>query len=174
MKGFELKFRLIIILNRIKNWFVDLKRVFKYAPIIFHNQDWYYGYLLELERFKLSQMIEWWEKNDYGSSIDGKRRCLQMKIVVRLLDIISEKDNFYDIDLSKPLFDENNKYIGNTDNDYTLYVYINTRNYKRFIPWVTEESIKNNKKLWSIELRKEKAWNLYNKIRERHIRDWWD
>lgn len=63
------------------------------------------------------------------------------------------------------------KLIPNPAYKWIMPIYVNTRNYKRF--WRHYPEHNNLEELHKDYLRIEKAWYLYNKIREEHLREWW-
>ena len=86
----------------------------------------------------------------------------------KLLDIILEKDQYYCSWLD-------NCYGSRPHKQLPFPVYVNLRNYKRFIPCL--DINKYNKSLLAhlqSNIRKEKAMYLYNKIRAYKMLGWWD
>lgn len=150
-----------------------VSNLISYFRLIWKDRDWDYGFMLELERKKLRRAIKWYEKNDYGVAAYGKRYCNQMRVAANCLDIILDND-WWTID--RPSDEPITEWLKNphSDNDYVIKANINLKNWKRFMPWLTEESINKKPNLWKIELREIKAWNLYHKIRAQYMRDWWD
>ena len=51
-------------------------------------------------------------------------------------------------------------------------IYVNTRNSKRFVDWYDDNN--SLRELLQDQLRIEKAWYLYYKIRKEYTRLWWD
>jgi len=161
------------IRHPILGFFIGVRNIISYLPVIYKDRDWDYGFMLELERKKLQRMIKWYEKNDYGVSENGKRRCNQMRIALNCLNIFLDSDWWT---INKPDNMPISEWLERPcpDNDFIIKVYVNLNTWKRFIPWLSEESIKNRPNMWKIELREAKAWSLYHRIREQYMRDWWD
>ena len=98
------------------------------------------------------------------------------KLAIALLNIILCDDSSYDV-----YFAEGAK-IG--EGRYVIRKYVNDYNIDRFLhPDICKkyriESTKKNKNnnlpiIFRDELRVEKAWNLYCKLREYSLRSWWD
>lgn len=158
-------------LYKIKGFFLNIANLFRWAPTIWKDRDWDYSFMLELERKKLKRIARWYEKNNYGHCVNGKKYYTTICWAIGCLDIILEQD-WWTIDFPKDknwleCWDEHENY-------YRIKPYINLNNYKRFLPYVNDDSIKNHPKLWATELREEKAWQLYNKLRNQYMRDWWD
>lgn len=116
-----------------------------YKKLVTSHYDWYN--LLALERFKINAMAKDFEK--HHSYVGWENDVRDMKLCVKLLDIIMEEDS-----ISK-----------NWEKEIH---YINIKNYKRFL--FSEPS---NYYLHKLELRRIKALHLYNKIRNRVLRWWW-
>lgn len=157
----------------IKKYYEKFRRIFVYIPVLWKDNEWDYGYLLELEQFKLKQMCRWYENNDYGVSITGKDVYNEMKLAISLLDIILDKEDWWTITDRKRI-SEDGEYIPTPNEDYILKKYVNIGNYKRFIPYVTDMSMRNCPNLWKTELRPMKAWYLYHRLRKERMQEWWD
>ena len=140
----------------IKQLICNIKLIIKWIPRLWNTYDWDYGYLLDLERYKIGDMIKWYEENDFGSLESGQRVYKQLLLAYKLLTIYLDEEDWW--------YAYNHK-----TGKCTFHVYINTKNYKRFLPkvetmnWVTV-----------IELRKQKAWYLYCELRKRYSLDWCD
>ena len=162
------------ILYNIKSFFRSLKRSCKYFKIMWSNHSYDYGYLLELEREKLKDMYEYFSN---ANIIENEWiRARDCKLAIALLNIILEDDSSYDV-----YFAEGAK-IG--EGRYVIRKYVNDSNIDRFLHRDIckrsriESSQKNKDNKFPIivrdELRVEKAWNLYCKLREYNLRSWWD
>ena len=117
-----------------------------YKQLVTNHWDWYF--LLNLEQYKIKQMIKSFSKAKHY--VGWERDVRDMKLCVTLIDIICENDS-----ISKNW----RKEICN----------INIRNAKRF----HMNSSNNDHYLFLLELRRIKALHLYNKIRNRMLRWWW-
>ena len=117
-----------------------------YKQLVTSHWDWYF--LLNLEQYKLKQMIKSFSKaKDY---VGWERGVRDMKLCVALIDIICENDSTSK-NWDRPICN------------------INIRNAKRF----RMDNLNNNHYLFLLELRRMKALHLYNKIRNRMLRWWW-
>lgn len=159
---------------KITGFFKNINNVIRWIPIIWKDRDWDYGFALEIERNKLRNMLKWYEDNNYGHYFNGKRDYRIMKIALGCLDILLDSNWWHISEEHEKLFDKNGKYVPTPDECYILYEYVNLGNYKRFMNWVPQDSIDKKPNLWRTELREEKAWHLYHKIREQYMRSWWD
>lgn len=104
-----------------------------------------YGFQLAVEKEAIILMSKYFE----GSEISR-----DLKLAIRLLDIILEVDSAY--------------YIFNGKG--CIKCYVNTRNWNRFLPEDHSKDLPASKDA----LRIEKAWHLYNKLRFERMRTWWD
>lgn len=114
--------------------------------LIVRDRPWDYVYLLELEKQKLRQMLNYHKKYQRFEGVEFVIR--DIALCVKLLDICIKED-------IEPV------------------EYINIRNASRFWALFLElpPSIQEEQKFW---IRVEKAWALYNQIRYRNIWKWWD
>ena len=159
---------------KIKGFFLDIKNVIHWIPTIWKDRDWDYAFMLEMERMKLKQTINWYKKHNYGHYVNGKRDCRIMETALGCLNILLDSDWWNIEPTAYKVFFKEGKYVPTPDECYILNAYVNLRNYKRFMNWVPQDSINKKPNFWSTELREEKAWHLYHKIREQYMRSWWD
>lgn len=128
------------------------------------GEAWDSCFLLEIEKRKLIRDYIAKHKRHVDWALDVR----DMNICLKLLDIILEKDQYYTSWL-------NNCYGVTPHKQLPFPVYVNMRNYKRFIPTIDVD--KYNESLLShlhSNIRKEKAMYLYNKIRAYKMLGWWD
>ena len=160
-------------MKKIANFFLSLKNIIRWISTLFKDKEWDYSFMLEIEQKKLKNMIKWYEQNDYGNSTSGPITVKQMKLAVRLLDIILEKDNWWHIDNAS--YPEYYNFVANQPFQQKCFIlkkYVNTKNYKRFFPLLSDSAIKQS--VWIIDLRVKKAWYLYHKLREQYMMGWCD
>lgn len=154
-----------------------------YEKLLKKDCDFDFGYLLDLERFKLKRMVHSFE-NASVPHVGIEYTIRDMKMCVKLLDIIFEDDApskmYSDAYLKVKLFDVEPK----DENSYSRFVRtdqkipkfpvrINIRNAKRF--WKNWSGEENSERLLLLlpEIRRMKALFLYNKLRNRCFRWWW-
>ena len=159
---------------KIKGFFLDIKNVIHWIPTIWKDRDWDYAFMLEMERMKLKQTIDWYKKHNYGHYVNGKRDCRIMETALGCLNILLDSDWWNIEPTAYKFFFKEGKYVPTPDECYILDTYVNLGNYKRFMNWVPQDSIDKKPNFWRTELREEKAWHLYHKIREQYMRSWWD
>ncbi len=123
-----------------------IKEAMKFCPFD-------YGFVLSLEKQALIRMYEYFKVSRIAEGNEVIEKDL--KLALKLLDIILEIDSSYHHDL-------------NTDGYIDRY--INIRNWRRFLP----KSTNLNLPIIKDYLRIEKAWYLYNKLRFERMRTWWD
>ena len=110
-----------------------------------------YGFVLSLEKQALIKMYEYFKVSRIAEGNEVVEKNL--KLALRLLDIILEIDSSYN---SEGLVDR----------------HINIKNCKRF--WPEAANLDLSKPILQDNLRREKAWYLYNKLRFERMRTWWD
>ena len=120
-------------INKVNRFFRNVRNVIRWIPTLYKDREWDYSFMLEIEQKKLKNMIKWYEQNDYGISTSGPMTVKQMKLAVRLLDIILKKENFWSIDYPEDYeFVVDHKYKPLPETSFVIDKYINTKNYKRF------------------------------------------
>lgn len=121
-----------------------------------------YGYMLDCERIMLRQMHDFFTKESKLCDRDDIAR--HIGLAINLLNIILAYDD--------PLvmeYNDSSEYKGVIrDASFKITVYVNTRNAARFLKCNISSPILEN------ELREEKAWYLYHKLRYLYMRGWWD
>ena len=137
----------------------ELKRVW--------GKPWDYGFLLKLEQYKIREMCKYFKKSQL--TVGWKLQVRDLTICDKLISIVLEEDKHY-----KGWLDT--CYGGSKRIQIPFPVYVNTKNYKRFMPMV-EDFHQNSLVLHNgmlISLRQQKALYLYNKIRAYCMERWWD
>lgn len=129
------------------------------------GKPWDYAYLLELEQYKIREMCHYTEK--HKQHMDWELEVRKMQICIRLIDIILERDGYYTSWL-------HNCYGSVPHKQLPFPVYVNTRNYKRFLPLASLEELNTFMRThFHGTLRQQKAMYLYNKIRAFKMFSWW-
>ena len=156
-------------------------KIKQYEKILRKDQDFDFGYLLELERFKLKRMVKSFE----GASVrhEGIEHTIsELKMCVKLLDIIMEDDAaskmyneaYMKVKLfeAKPLGEGRYELVKTDEIPPKFPIHINTNNAARFDRyWNTHND--ELKETLKIEIRRAKALHLYNKLRNRCFKWWW-
>ena len=163
--------------NIVKNtrWFLaGLKRWFSYFRVSFRIYDFDYTSILEIERHQLERV-----KNSLVNRrkyIDWDRSAKEIELAIKLLDIVlHESEDIIFIGKSVDI-DENGK-LSLDPNSKWLYPHnVNTNNASRFVSPMMISKFNDPKigELMKEDLRETKAWYLYNKIKYRYLRSWWD
>lgn len=150
--------------NKIKRIPYRIKKIFKYIKLAYNDWDWDYCYMLILEKAKFEDVANYFTKSNIAEEDWAVAR--DAKICIKLIDIISGKDSSYDIKYNQKDF------------DVIITKYVNIKNIKRFDESnYFSSAYKTNvdiRYLIKDDLRIKKAWNLYCKIREYNMRDWWN
>lgn len=145
-----------IIKNIIKLIKYSASNPLKYKTIdeAINGMSFDFGYLYNLELAKLKEMVEYFTK--YGISADNDLYIKQMKLAIRLLEIIIEEGGYH--------FDDSKNYICDAK--------VNTKNVDRFVKNEKEKEFYVNK--FPHELYLIKAKYLYHKLRNDFEQTWWD
>lgn len=126
--------------------------------------DWDFAYLLELEQYKFKRMAKYFAKSQLVE--DWRKQVSTCNLLVKLLDIILEKDAAYQ--------HWSDMFFGKDKRDYKFPRHINTRNYTRFAPEGFVEKEGTMKAICVVDLRVQKAWYLYHKLRYYKMQQLWD
>ena len=137
------------------------------------GKPWDYGFLLKLEQYKIREMCKYFQKSQLV--VGWELQVRDLTICDKLIDIILEEDKHYKGWL------HSNYSISAKDRwqnkGLKFPIYVNVRNYKRFLPQANIKEIDNHLFLvenFKISLRQQKALYLYNKIRAYRMQHWWD
>lgn len=118
----------------------------------FENYRWWdFGYMLRFEKAIWKDWLDKYTKKEFTHALDeySDRRAAIAKLALKLLEIY----------------------------EYTVKanVYVNTRNAKRFINInFFNHSFDPSNTYHISELRSEKAWHLYNLLRDYKLQEMWD
>ena len=116
--------------------------------IMMRDSDYDCDYLLSILRFKLRWMVFYWD--NFGHCENGGRLSAQMRLAIRLIDIIRARG--LDVQENLP--------------------YVNLRNRDRFNGFSCDDGyyLKGEPK----KVRFHKAWCLLWKLLKENLLDWWD
>lgn len=150
----------------------DIKRWFAYYRLSRIVTDFDYEGVFEVERFQIKRLRDSIEK--YGSHVNAPRDVRHMNLALRLLDIVQE-DGCAEYHGKDIVINENGRVEFDKDSYYTMPVYVNTRNSKRFLSHDSEfcQDFRHGA-IDMDRLRVQKAWVLYHKVRCYFMRSWWD
>ena len=130
------------------------------------GKPWDFAYLLELEQYKLKEMSAYFKKSQL--TVGWEFQVRDIELCIKLIDIILEKDQYYRSWLD-------NCYGSIPHKRLPFPVYVNSKNYKRFMPLLEKfgyDDIHLQANM-NINLRQRKALYLYNKIRAYRMECWW-
>ena len=157
------------------------RKINSWTRFLSKEKDWDYSFMIEMEYMKLRQMEEYFKERDTFVGIEYVRRDL--KICLRLLDIVLEKDDL-NIELSPlnlvPYKDGKGCKLYRADGSSRILscrkLYVNTKNARRFVEFdFTNPNLDNTLSIiYKERLRIHKAWHLYNLIRTYRMFLWWD
>lgn len=115
--------------------------------------------VLEVERHQLKRTLASIEKYHYHK--DSEHSILWMRIAIRILDRILDESLYVEYDIKA--------------HKYVRKPYVNVKNYKRFIPGLSEEDVRrSDPDFFEICLYEKKLWYVYNKIRYHYLQGWWE
>lgn len=150
-----------------------LRFIWKWIKRVKDHYDWDYGYLLDMEYYKICDMAKWWKDNDMGHAMTGPRIYSQLCLARDLLEIITDRADYYEMkEKEVSLIKEKDLLSWEPKYDWIIHRYVNVQNSKRY--WKLSPSDLRDQNLYKIELYKMKAWHIYNLLRERYMQDWWD
>lgn len=128
------------------------KRKLIQATLSFEDWDYMFNLRVEQEMYKSMYRFYSCNKENKPMSSNYKEIAKDLKLAIDLLDIIVDNASIY--------------------KDEILY-YVNTKNAYRFVKYKIPEN-ESYKKLVLWDLRQQKAWHLYNKLRLYKMNTWWD
>lgn len=150
-------------------------KINSWCKLLEKDFDWDYAFLLEIERKKITEMYDYFKKCTRLDKMPFVARDL--RICIKLLDIVLEKDDLQ-LKFTKAKFNrrDDGLYEMTEGLHITSYrnLYINTRNASRFCQFKFQDNDSDIEIIHKEELRRYKAWRLYNKIRYYKIYSWWD
>ena len=138
------------------------------------GRPWDVGFLYELEKAKLQEMIAYHKKTLRYVGVEEDIKW--MELCVKLIDIFEEKTPIFNYtgDLKFiPIKDSDCLEVDASDLKYHCNVYVNTKNASRFYSKLDNNS-DNYYKAFPHELYILKAKHLYHKIRYEKDVAWWD
>lgn len=158
-------------ISRIWRWFRRLssriRKIWHFIGLARRDFDWDYAYMLEMERAKLEYMAKYFTESRIAEHDWAVAR--DAKICIRLIDIIIGNDSSYVMkDNEKKPFMEW---------DLVEIKKVNLKNAERFLSKERIDIYRDHPRMkvyLKDDLRIEKAWNLYCKIREYNMRSWWN
>jgi hypothetical protein len=136
------------------------------------GKPWDYSYLLAIEQRKLREMANYFKRSKL--TVGWERQVKECELCVKLIDIILEKDNDYRAWLHANYGGTNILELQIRE-QLPFHKYINVNNAHRFMTHFHEA--KSNPYIYEslkVELRRQKAFYLYHKIRLYHMQSWWD
>lgn len=158
-------------ISRIWRWFRRLssriRKIWHFIGLARRDFDWDYAYMLEMERAKLEYMAKYFTESRIAEHDWAVAR--DAKICIRLIDIILGNDSSYVMkDNEKKPFMEW---------DLVEIKKVNLKNAKRFLSKERIDRYRDHPRMkvyLKDDIRIEKAWKLYCKIREYNMRSWWN
>ena len=155
------------IWRRFRRLSSRIRKIWHFIGLARYDFDWDYAYMLEMERAKLEDMAKYFTESRIAEHDWAVAR--DAKICIRLIDIIIGNDSSYVMkDNEKKPFMEW---------DLVEIKKVNLKNAERFLSKERIDRYRDHPRMkvyLKDDLRIEKAWNLYCKIREYNMRSWWN
>lgn len=170
---------------RIRYFFMSMKNLIRWTPIIWHDRDWDHRYIYDILQFKLENQAKYIGDRDFHTG--AKRDAERMITCARLIDRV--KTEFYSMeymDYHKTDFEfipcaDNLQYsrleIHERSNTFPAYFSKYPRQYKRALAeenWPYTEKSDRTIALWMSEENEKRAQKILFKMLDSHIRGWWD
>lgn len=156
-----------LIWRRFRRLSSRIRKIWHFIGLARRDFDWDYAYMLEMERAKLEYMAKYFTESRIAEHDWAVAR--DAKICIRLIDIILGNDSSYVMkDNEKKPFMEW---------DLVEIKKVNLKNAKRFLSKERIDRYRDHPRMkvyLKEDLRIEKAWKLYCKIREYNMRSWWN
>lgn len=162
----------------IRRFWENIGRWLSYFNVLRRIYDFDYSSILAVERHQISRVRD--SIAHYRNHLYAERDIERLNLALRLLDIIKEdgccervgkpfnfveskdKDGLYELE------DDPESY-------YTILVYVNYKNALRFSSMeLSRYTDSKSGALWQSQLRVEKAWHIYHRLRLYFMRSWWD
>jgi hypothetical protein len=132
---------------RIRYFFISMKNIIKWIPILYKDRDWDHSFILYIIEFKLKNIRNRYVKTKYFVGQD--KEIYWLNICLYLLDYINKSKAWDD--------KEENKYL----------------NFKN-IEYVIKHPELLKLRHWKCDAREEKVLSLFWKIISWRITYWWD
>lgn len=150
------------LLHSIKLFFIGLKNVYDYFPIIYNDRDWDFSFYEKLMLFKLKRMYKCLNKKQWSCNCNFEKNhsIKALRICIKILE--RRQDDFY-FDLIKDLVDLEMSFV-KVPNGYKISPYYEISSDMEKYNRVKTDS-------WAIEKR---DYNLYHKLILEYNEYWWD
>ncbi len=162
----------------VRRFWENIIRWFSYYNVSRRIYDFDYSSILEVERHQISRVRDSIEH--FHNHLNAERDIERLNLALRLLDIIEEDgcSEYVGKEFEFVRRKDNEKLfeiVEDPDSYYTIPVYVNYKNAFRFSNMDPSNYTYPKKgALWLSQLRVEKAWHIYHKLRLYFMRSWWD
>lgn len=155
---------------RIKRFFGKIKKIFEYMPLLWRDEDWDYGYLLDLIKFKLIRMRDTISKNAIISNENIREISIGINQTIYHIDNYQNPDDSYEEIYGK--FDFNIEHRGRKlDNGYYA---MDTYNADKGEILTSDEEEKYSKFLRNKMEFEQDEWQLIFDTIKKEGQKWWD
>lgn len=147
--------------------FICNKSKRKVVKTVFYGLPFDFSYMLQVELDYMKYMKKYFDNSRFTN-----KSMRELNWAINILQLLLN-DDYWDCQ-------KQDDGTFTFDGRYTCKVYVNTKNIKRFFPKQPNESEEAYNRFIQYmlehqhELYKAKLWHLYNVIRGRYMRTWWD
>jgi len=162
---------------KIKQFFKRIYNLYRWAPIIWRDQDWDHTFIFEILKFKLKNQAEYIGGKDRHTR--AKRDAELMMLCVRLIDKVQDEwygREYFEYHESELKFVPSESHPGSYEMEVE-YISDNYEDYFNKYPLIYKQVKTEDKHKTAFEIAKvneERAHKLLFKILEQNIRRWWD
>ena len=162
---------------KIKQFFRRIYNLYRWAPIIWRDQDWDDHYIFEILKFKLKNQAKYiGTKNRHMSA---KRDAEIMMLCVRLIEKVQDEwygREYFNYHKSEFKFVDSESYPGSYEMEIE-HISDNYEDYFKKYPRIYKQVKEDDKHRTAFNIAKtngERAHKLLFKILEQNIQRWWD
>ena len=153
---------------KIKRFFRKLLKVFSVLPVIWKDEDWDFEYLLDLLKWKLSNMKRGFER--YGIAEDSLKSAEEIKEVLHLIDVYLDPEEAFKEKYRRLSFSPTHVSVP-VENGCSRLMDIDSSTGKPLTTEQEEELLSNIRNSYEFQ---QETWNkIWDLIKENGQR-WWD
>lgn len=170
-------FNLTHIRWNLDNFIFRAKKIKDFIKLGMHDNDFDFGYALEIEKYKLEKMIRFFT-SDQTHIKDDYIVAKELKLAYNLLLIAKGEVDIIVIVENGTCIKEGNPWKLSKPSKWALLRYVNTKNASRYATSKEElayyQSEDPKDVIYKEDLYQKKAWYLYNRLRYYKMNEWWD
>ena len=161
----------------IKRFFKRIYNLYRWAPIIWKDQDWDDSYIFEILKFKIKNQAEYIGSKD--RHVSAKRDAEIMMLCTRLIDKVQDEwygIEYQDYHVSEMKFIDSETHPGSYEMEIE-HISEHYDDYFKKYPRIYKQVVGKDKHEIAFRIARineERAHRLLFKILEQNIRKWWD